>query len=35
MGLANKVDVVMVNKYFKFEWNTFDSIEVIQLWKKL
>ena len=35
MGLASKVDVVMVNKYFKFEWNSFDSIEVIQLWKKL
>ena len=33
MGLAGKVDVVMVNKYSKFEWYVFDSVEVIQLWK--
>ena len=33
MGLASKVDVVMVNKYSKFEWYVFDSVEVIQLWK--
>ena len=33
MGLASKVDVVMVNMYSKFEWYVFDSVEVIQLWK--
>ena len=33
MGLASKVDVVVVNKYSKFEWCVFDSVEVIQLQK--
>ena len=27
MGLDNKVEVVMVNKYTKFQLNVFDSIE--------
>ena len=33
MGLHSKVEVVMVNKYSKFELNIFDSNEVIQVCK--
>ena len=31
MGIESKLEIVMVNKYSKFEWNTFDSIEVTQI----
>ena len=28
MGLDSKMEIVMVNKYTKFQLNVFDSIEV-------
>ena len=33
MGLASRVEGVMVNKYSKFGLNPFDSMEVIDVWK--
>ena len=33
MGLYSKVEGVMVSKYFKFELNSFDSIEDIKVCK--
>ena len=31
MGIASKFQIVMMNKYSKSEWNTFDNIEVLQI----
>ena len=33
MGLASRVEGVMVNTYSMFECNTFDGIEFIGVWK--
>ena len=35
MGLHSKVEVVMVNKYIKYELNIFDSNEVIKVCKNV